>query len=457
MQDSSEIWTARIIASEADDNTNTESKSLHPLPRRFRWPLSFPDEGVEKEFLLAYRDDAVQVVRWATAVALIFILAFMWQDNEISPKGYIATNIRMYLAVPLCILTWYVVGLTNARCYIEGITAVFLLLYASLMVAIFLVFEPGLYGLSGAFAPGNFLILVLATFTLSYLRFVWASFVGIGVLLIYSVSSYRWTQFDAEGFVKGHLSNGFIAFALGAVTSYMFEVLRRRQFMAARTLTREKERYKQLLYTLVPSKIASRIEEGEFPIADSHAEVAILFSDFVGFTALSQQVSPRTLVQLLNELFFEFDQAAESYAVEKIKTIGDGYMAACGAPIQEDKRTTAIAHLALEMVEITKRVAEKYHFPIAIRVGIHTGSLIAGVIGKSRYTYDLWGESVNMASRMESSGIPNRVQMSESAFMRLKDHFVCEARGEVSLKGMGNASVYLLGESIHQVGAAKVI
>ncbi|MES2048961.1 MAG: adenylate/guanylate cyclase domain-containing protein [Pseudomonadota bacterium] len=410
-----------------------------------RLPLTFTDQKVEEDFLSEYRIEAVSIFRWAIAVMGIFMVAFMWQDSELSSIGYRATNIRIYLAIPLCILTWYLVGIKAMQKYIEWISALFILVYSALTAAIYLVFEPGFYGLSGAMGATCFLMFVFGTFTLSYLRFIWASLVCIGIIFIYVFSVLTWTKFNAEEFINGYMANIALGYLLGSVTCFMFEVFRRRQFTASRHLAQEREHYRQLLFTLVPSAIASRIELGEFPIADSQAEVAILFSDLVGFTTLTKQVSPRALVQLLNELFSEFDKAAEHNCVEKIKTIGDGYMAACGVPVAEEQRTIAIANLALDMVAITKRIAEKNHLPISIRVGIHTGSLVAGVIGMNRYTYDMWGESVNIASRMESSGVPNRVQISESAFLRLKDHFSCEAQGEIDAKGVGLTSTYLLG------------
>lgn len=149
-------------------------------------------------------------------------------------------------------------------------------------------------------------------------------------------------------------------------------------------------------------------------------------------------------MRLLNDMFSEFDAAAERHGVEKIKTIGDGYMAACGAPLVESMRTIAPVQFGLELVGTTERVSKRHQVPISIRVGVHCGSLIAGVIGKSRFAYDMWGETVNMASRMESSSIPGRVQVSESAFQRLHGRFAVEARENVQIKGAPSVSAYLV-------------
>lgn len=425
------------------------------IPTQRRRRLRFSDPAWEALYCQTQRVELVTASRWSMLVAMILALAFMWQDTMLSSNGHVATNIRIYLVVPLCLGTWYALRQPPLLRYAELIAAVFLLLYSALITAIFLVFEPGFYGLSGSVGEGNFIMIILATFTLSCLRPPWALGVGCGVLAIYTVGNLLWTAVDAEQFFNGHFSNIVMTMALGAATCCLFDMLRRRQFITLRTLEMEKERYKELLYNLVPHKIATRIEGGEFPIADSHAEIAVLFSDLVGFTTLTQQIAPRTLVQLLNELFFEFDLAAERHGVEKIKTIGDGYMAACGPPVAEEERTVQIAQFALDIIEITRAVALKYKLPIGIRVGIHSGSLVAGVIGKNRYTYDMWGESVNMASRMESSGLPNRVQASESAYQRLAEHFSFEPRGEIEVKGIGLVQAYLLSAPLSRSDAAQ--
>ena len=412
--------------------------------RHSRLSMRFADRALEAAFLRGYRQDAVGMMRWGVVLAAVMALAFMWQDTEITRDGIRATYIRLYLIMPLCALTWFAFQRPGAQRWIESITSAFLLLYSAFTATIFVVFEPTIYGISGAIAEGNFVMIMLAAFTLACLRLRWGVLVGIGIVAIYAFTAWRWGKGDYTEFALTHLSNIVMAFFLGAVTCGMFEALRRRQFLTLHQLQDEKERYKNLLCTLVPPAIARRIEHGESPIADSHAEITVLFSDFVGFTSLTSRIAPHRLIQLLNDLFSEFDAAAERYGVEKIKTIGDGYMAACGPPTLESMRTAAMVRFGLEMVDITERVAEKHAIPIGIRVGVHSGSLIAGVIGKSRFAYDMWGETVNMASRMESAGVPGRVQVSESAFQRLDSGFSFEARENLPIKGAGTVSAYLV-------------
>ena len=368
----------------------------------------------------------------------------MWQDSEISPFGYRATNIRIYLMLPLCVLAWYVLTTAIAERAVEWLAGAFLLLYTACVCAIYYVFEPGFYGLSGVVAEGNFLTIVLATFTMVHLRTGPAALIGAVVVAMDTAMNYWFTSADFMLFLNGVFSNMVMAYVLGLSACIMVERLRRRQFITWRDLAAEKERFRTLLFTMVPTQIAERIEKGEFPVADSQAETAILFSDFAGLAELATQIAPRTQVQLLNELFFEFDQAAERHGVEKIKTVGDGYMAACGPPVHEGKRTLAMARFGLELVTITRRTAARFNLPISIRVGIHTGKLIAGVIGKNRYTFDMWGESVSMASRMEASCLAGRVQVSEAARLRLEGLFECEPRGTIDAAGMDGVQAWLL-------------
>jgi class 3 adenylate cyclase len=412
--------------------------------RRSRFSMRFFDPDLEREFLRGYRIDAVPVLRWAILLAAFMALAFMWQDTEILHDGIRATNIRLYLIVPLCALAWFAIQRAGAVRWIEVITSAFLLFYSAFTAAIFVVFEPTIYGISGAIAEGNFVMIMLAAFTLACLRLGWGLFVGTGIIGIYTYAAWHFGHADFTEFALTHLSNTIMAFCLGALTCGMFEKMRRRQFLTLNMLHGEKERYKNLLCTLVPPSIARRIEDGESPIADSHAEIAILFSDFVGFTSLTSRIAPHRLIQLLNDLFSEFDAAAERHGVEKIKTIGDGYMAACGPPMSEAMRTIAVVRFGLEIVSITERISQKHQIPINIRVGVHTGSLIAGVIGKSRFAYDMWGETVNMASRMESTGVPGRVQVSESAFQRLDGLFAVETRENIYIKGASEVTAHLV-------------
>lgn len=203
----------------------------------------------------------------------------------------------------------------------------------------------------------------------------------------------------------------------------------------------------KLLHDILPSSIANRIIAGEKSIAEETQSVSIFFSDVVGFTSLAESISPSELVKYLNEMFSSFDLIAHKHGIEKIKTIGDSYMAVCGIPEHKDDHALRMADFAKEVLTLTQSFLFKDR-KIEIRIGIHSGPVVAGVIGKNRYSYDLWGDSVNIASRLESTGIPGKIQISESFLMDLSSqgssHIQVENRGEIEMKGKGLMKAYIM-------------
>ena len=211
----------------------------------------------------------------------------------------------------------------------------------------------------------------------------------------------------------------------------------------------EKERSEQLLLNILPEAIAEQLKQDTKAIASAIEEVTILFADIVGFTPLSSQVPPIELVSVLNEMFSIFDHLAEQHGLEKIKTIGDAYMVVGGLPLPKLNHAEAIADMALEMqAALSQFQAPLERFNIGskfqIRIGINTGSVVAGVIGIKKFIYDLWGDAVNIASRMESSGEPGRIQVTEATYERIKNQYIFEKRGKIPIKGKGEMMTYWL-------------
>jgi class 3 adenylate cyclase len=206
----------------------------------------------------------------------------------------------------------------------------------------------------------------------------------------------------------------------------------------------EKEKSERLLLNILPSSIAKLLRNEGQTIANGHKMVTVMFADICGFTELSRKTSPSDLVTLLNGIFVAFDNIVEKYGVEKIKTIGDCYMMVGGLPNHRDDHAHAVANAALDMIEALKRMNEKNGTDLAMRVGIHSGPVVAGVIGKIKFTYDLWGDTVNIASRMESSGIPGKIQLSEQTQAELDSYFDLAERGVVDCKGLGQMKTFFL-------------
>jgi class 3 adenylate cyclase len=200
----------------------------------------------------------------------------------------------------------------------------------------------------------------------------------------------------------------------------------------------------ELLLNVLPAPIANRLRGGEQSIADGFANVTVLFADIVGFTELSSDLPPQHVVALLNGLFTRFDTAAHELGIEKIKTVGDAYMAVCGLPDPVPDHAARMVRMAIRMVHIAREHALEHRVAMQLRVGINSGPVVAGVIGKSKYIYDLWGDTVNLASRMESTGVPGAVQVTRPVYEQLKDQFAFEPRGLVEIKGKGSVEAWLL-------------
>lgn len=225
---------------------------------------------------------------------------------------------------------------------------------------------------------------------------------------------------------------------------YLYERLARAEFQSRQKLKAAQERSERLLLNILPVSIAERLKQGQSIIADSFTDVTVLFADLVGFTELAEGTSPTALVELLNLIFSKFDQLAEQHRLEKIKTIGDAYLVVAGLPEPRINHAVAVAQMALDMQQALHQVNQQTGRALALRIGIHTGPVVAGVIGLKKFAYDLWGDTVNTASRMESHGIPGKIQVTLATYDCLKEHYFFEEREPIFVKGKGEMTTYLL-------------
>ena len=206
----------------------------------------------------------------------------------------------------------------------------------------------------------------------------------------------------------------------------------------------ERQRHETLLRNILPGQIVTRLNNGEVVIADRVEEATILFADLVGFTAAASRVTPAILVSNLNRIFSAFDDLCRRLQIEKIKTIGDAYMAAAGVPLPRADHAEVMADFALAMLAALERVNADAEMPFRMRIGIHTGPVVAGVIGSHRFLYDIWGETVNLASRLESHSLPGRIHVSEQTSQILAGQYDLEARGLINLRGIGKVRTAFL-------------
>ncbi|MEG4085282.1 adenylate/guanylate cyclase domain-containing protein [Microcoleus sp. POL10_C6] len=210
------------------------------------------------------------------------------------------------------------------------------------------------------------------------------------------------------------------------------------------TTQSQKEEIEELLLNILPKPIAKRLQERQSIIADSFSDVSVLFADLVGFTNFASQRSAAETVQVLNRIFSQFDELSLRHGLEKIKTMGDAYMVVGGLPEPQENHAFAIAQMALDMQAAVASFNVENNHNFSLRIGINIGGVVAGVIGLTKFSYDLWGDTVNVAQRMESSGIPGEIQVTAAVYECLKDKFLFKRRGVVEIKGKGEMMAYLL-------------
>ena len=410
--------------------------------------LKFPRDE-ERRFKLAHNKISILFIRAIVLASIVgyalFGIVDMWSLPITYPKAWV---IRYGIICPIYSLVLYLSfqpKFQRSISQLAGISHLLGGLGLVLIMAIALPTEPGhrLYFLG--------LIFVILGIHFSRLKFSYASSLGWIITIAYvAIAYFNFGQVGASnssaeiGFLVGNFF--YLAFMniAGMFVSYMLEVSARSEFLQRRALAYEKRKSESLLFSILPQKIAKRLTHNRGTIAQEYPIASILFADIVNFTPLSERLTATELITLLNDLFSEFDQLVDHYGLEKIKTIGDCYMVAAGVPTPRLDHADAISELALDMVRYINQFAQQYQYPINLRIGIHSGSVVAGVIGRQKFMYDLWGDTVNTASRMESHGEVGKIQISQQTYKLLSPHFLCEAQGSIAIKGKGHMETWHL-------------
>jgi adenylate cyclase len=220
--------------------------------------------------------------------------------------------------------------------------------------------------------------------------------------------------------------------------------LRDKEQAYVREIQLEREKSEQLLLNILPAPIAVRLKKNQEIIADSFNDVSVMFIDIVDFTPLVSQMQPADMVTMLNHVFSAFDALVDRYGLEKVKTSGDSYLVVGSLSVPNSNHIAAMADMALGVIAMTSQFSRNDGAPFQFRIGIHAGPVMAGVIGIKKFIYDLWGDTVNTASRMESHGLPGAIQVTQDVYDRLKDRYTFQPRGEIQVKGKGNMITYLM-------------
>lgn len=400
--------------------------------------LHFADPGIEAAFVQRYIQDyrPLQQVSMLLGSCLFYIF-FLW-DRIIDPLHFETTQaIRGMVFVPVGLVCAALLGWHTTRAHHERIVLLPIVLANALLTVIYCVLTNGMH-----YGSVGLVLVTLFAFTLLRLRFTY--YLVYGALTCLSLNLGHWYAGTSLGMAGINNLSVTTAIGMGLFATYHREREMRRTFMLESELRAAKQKVEELLYSMLPDDIVRRISMGEKVIADSYGEVSIVFADLVGFTHLARKLSPTHLVETLNQLFSEFDELAIQHHVEKIKTIGDAYMAISGVGKDREGQAERAADFALGIREIVARMSERNQLDMHIRIGLHIGPVVAGVIGSSRPAYDCWGDAVNMASRLESSAHCGAIHISEQAYWRLHEAFVIERGQDVDLRGIGLTPSYTL-------------
>ena len=411
--------------------------------------LAFEDAAIERQFLDDYADSVRLQVRGIWIMAILVLLAFAGVDPP-GDVGFYTRVVRYGFGLPITLFGLAVSfapmktfrRVWAATMCVSGFAGLGLIPVIPCVLALTVPSWRLTDDLWTFFLTMVASVMGVLLFCLGTLRFFQATATAAAYVVLYSAVIGA-LGMSARGLVCAVISTGCATLG-GAFGAYRVERYRRRLFLEQRQLAAERAKSESLLRNVLPLAIAERLKSDPSHIADGFAEVTILFADIVGFTDLSARLSPSEVVAMLNRLFTAFDDLADKHGLEKIKTIGDAYMVVGGLPDVREDHAVAVVSMALEMREAVGHVSGATGHTLKVRIGVNTGPVVAGVIGKKKFAYDLWGDAVNTASRMESHGQEGEIQITESTRTRVKDTFDLEARGLIHVKGKGDMPAWLV-------------
>lgn len=397
-----------------------------------RWTLAFRDRALEQ----AYRHDLALRTRTQVTVILVLVLVF-WlaaaplDDVVAGPvNGAVLTELRFGLGFPLLLIALLLHAWLPRDAFLRwGSLAVFCGTFPlAITVVLFVALAPLPASLPMAQVAQTWILGVFLHALLYGLPVVLAA----PTMILSTAAAFFVSGWRQAPFVPSDAFSTIACALIALFGAYLLERARRDAFVA-------NIRARRLLDNVLPTSIADRLERGERRIADQADVATVLFADLVGFTAVAERMSPTQLVDTLDDLFTQFDDLAARHGLEKIKTIGDAYMVVGGVPTPRPDHAFAVARLALEMRDLVASRTD-----LQIRIGIHSGPVVAGVIGARKFMYDLWGDTVNLASRMEAHGVPGAIQVTAATAALLEPAFVCEPRGTIAIKGKPDQPAFLL-------------
>jgi adenylate cyclase len=418
--------------------------STEEKPRRLwlaRIGLTFDDPAIEARFVAYYITKSLPVTRLFLIVGAISYYGFFISDKIMDPVGgEIAHMIRGFAVAPVFALAALLLSTNIGKRYQE-----------TLIVMIYMLAQIGLTLVYGVIAHGydyaamGFVILLMAANAAFALRTPYIIIIS-AFALVTTIIGHVLANNARPQWITINILAMLTSITFSSVAAHLRERAARRQFLTEEALNTARARVNDLLHSMLPSYVVQRIQSGETGIADSLGEVAVIFASVGNVADPTQGIGEAQLLRGLNQLFSDFDRAAERYGIDKIKTIGGSYMAVSGLAGQragEDHVENA-ADFALALQAIVAQVIEATGYPVKLRIGMHVGPVVAGVIGVQRPVFDCWGESVNLAARLESKAPLREILVSESTYWRLKQKFDVCFFADITLKGIGRTKSYCL-------------
>lgn len=410
---------------------SAQAPELDPLT------LRFADPEAERAFRLTYFQRNLLNLRLAHVLAVLIWAVFGILAQSIVENRVADAVIRFGILIPAVLLSLvFTYTVAYPRVW-EQVTVGILLVNAFVWISQLALSSD--VRVDWIYVP--MLLLLQFGFTFLRLPFVPATITGVIVVLYYTVATLLFSNGPAVHllFADFFLITGVM---VGMAAAYTLEWQTRLLFLSERQLEGERQRSESLLLNVLPRPIAERLKArpsgDEKIIADGHEEATILFIDLVGFTDQAARATPQEIVSTLDYLFTQFDALADLWGLEKIKTVGDAYMAVAGVPAPRTDHADAAAAMALAALDVVREVRWPSGEGIQVRIGLASGPAVAGVIGRRKFAYDLWGDTVNLASRLESHGEPGRIHVSEATYELIKDRYVFSESHIVELRGKGS-------------------
>ncbi|WP_339134912.1 MAG: adenylate/guanylate cyclase domain-containing protein [Candidatus Electrothrix sp. GW3-4] len=421
-----------------------------------KWLPCFASPRVERQFMRGFNLEALTAGRVGFFIVSIVWVGFFWFDLQMhEPQRSSALFFRFFIGAPLLFLvlaalyskyavTRYQLIITFGIIIIESsIFWIVIMIDDFKAICDSMGLELPLQDADGrALFVFTWLLVIFMGSMLVRLNILQSVFNGLVVVFLNALT----VKYCQPTMILIIISIPFLLATLAVVwaSSLHLQQMTRQNFRITKLLAQSMNESENLLLNILPAQIADRLKATPGTIADGFNNVSVLFADIVGFTVLSEKYRPDVLVNLLNNIFSDFDKISEKYGAEKIKTIGDAYMLAAGIPKAKDDHYSIVAHCALHMLQAVKKFTDPEGNPIRIRIGIHTGPAIAGVIGTRKFSYDLWGDTVNTASRMESHGNADKIQMTKEMADKLRRDFLIEPRNAIEVKGKGKMQTFWL-------------